>query len=172
MDPEQRQAYNADLDRSLQDEDDGYTGELLSRWCANTRMGKNEDPEESRGVFVVRGRRGAALLYPRLGRGWQAWPGREAWAEDTALRRFPFQPPPPPPPAPPAPVPGRGVVHRVQAVRVVRPRHLPHGGRVRAVARVWALAGQGGRHPGGRAGRRPGGPARVRCRHTHLPAYA
>jgi hypothetical protein len=96
MDPEQRQAYNADLDRSLQDEDDGYTGELLSRWCANTRMGKNEDPEESRGVFVVRGRRGAALLYPRLGRGWQAWPGREAWAEDTALRRFPFQPPPPP----------------------------------------------------------------------------
>jgi ferredoxin len=52
MDPEQRQAYNADLDRSLQDEDDGYTGELLSRWCANTRMGKNEDPEESRGVFV------------------------------------------------------------------------------------------------------------------------
>ena len=57
MDPEQRQAYNADLDRALQDEDDGYTGEPLSKWMANTKMGKNSDPEEARAVFVVRRRR-------------------------------------------------------------------------------------------------------------------
>ena len=53
MDPEQRQLYNADLDRALADEDDGYTGEPLSRWMANTRMGKNSDVEESRAAFVV-----------------------------------------------------------------------------------------------------------------------
>lgn len=32
----------------------GYTGEPLSRWCANTKMGKNSDPNEDRAVFVVR----------------------------------------------------------------------------------------------------------------------
>lgn len=39
----------------LQDEDDGYTGEPLSKWLANTKMGKNTDPKETRAVFVVRG---------------------------------------------------------------------------------------------------------------------
>lgn len=37
-----------------QDEDDGYTGEPLSKWMANTKMGKNTDPKENRAVFVVR----------------------------------------------------------------------------------------------------------------------
>lgn len=37
-----------------QDEDDGYTGEPLSKWMANKRMGKNSNPNESRAVFVVR----------------------------------------------------------------------------------------------------------------------
>lgn len=53
MDPQQRSAYNSDLDRALADEDDGYTGEPLSKWMANTRMGKNTDANESRAVFVV-----------------------------------------------------------------------------------------------------------------------
>ena len=53
MDSEQRQLYNADLDRALADEDDGYTGELLSRWMVGKKMGKNTNPAESRGVFVV-----------------------------------------------------------------------------------------------------------------------
>ncbi|KAL4422817.1 hypothetical protein ABPG75_009014 [Micractinium tetrahymenae] len=52
MDPEQRTAYNAELDAALADEDDGYTGEALSKWCANTKMGKNSDPAEDRAVFV------------------------------------------------------------------------------------------------------------------------
>lgn len=52
MDPQQRSAYNSDLDRALADEDDGYTGEPLSKWMANTRMGKNTDANESRAVFV------------------------------------------------------------------------------------------------------------------------
>ena len=55
-DPAQRSAYNAALDAALEDEGDGYTGELLSRWCANSKMGKNEDPNEQRAVFVVRAR--------------------------------------------------------------------------------------------------------------------
>lgn len=33
----------------------GYTGEPLSRWCANSKMGKNSDPNEDRAVFVVGG---------------------------------------------------------------------------------------------------------------------
>lgn len=41
-----------------QDEDDGYTGEPLSKWMANTKMGKNTDPKENRAVFVVRPRVG------------------------------------------------------------------------------------------------------------------
>ena len=53
MDPEQRQLYNADLDRALADEDDGFTGKPLSHWMAGTKMGKNANPAETRGVFVV-----------------------------------------------------------------------------------------------------------------------
>lgn len=52
MDPESRTAYNAELDAALADEDDGYTGEPLSKWMANTKMGKNTDPKENRAVFV------------------------------------------------------------------------------------------------------------------------
>lgn len=51
-DPEQRSSYNRALDEALEDQSDGYTGEPLSRWMANTKMGKNEDPNETRGVFV------------------------------------------------------------------------------------------------------------------------
>jgi len=50
--PEQRVEYNRALDEALVDEDDGYTGEPLSKWMANTKMGKNSDPDETRAVFV------------------------------------------------------------------------------------------------------------------------
>jgi len=49
-DPEQRRAYNHALDEALAH--DSYTGEPLSKWMANTKMGKNSNTEESRGVFV------------------------------------------------------------------------------------------------------------------------
>lgn len=51
-DPQQRQLYNAELDAALADEDDGYTGEPLSKWMANTKMGKNWKADENRAVFV------------------------------------------------------------------------------------------------------------------------
>lgn len=51
-DPLQRREYNQALDQALIDESDGYTGEALSKWCANGPMGKNADPVESRAVFV------------------------------------------------------------------------------------------------------------------------
>lgn len=51
-DPDLRRDYNQALDEALTDEDDGYTGELLSKWCANTNLGKNTDLNEDRGVFV------------------------------------------------------------------------------------------------------------------------
>lgn len=40
----------------LQDEEDDYTGEPLSKWvpATNPSMAKNEDPAENRAVFVVR----------------------------------------------------------------------------------------------------------------------
>lgn len=53
MDADQRREYNSALDEALEDsEADGYTGDLLSKWMANTKMGKNSDPGETRGVFV------------------------------------------------------------------------------------------------------------------------
>lgn len=51
-DPEQRREYNRALDEALADEQDGYTGQPLSKWVANTKMGKNTDADESRAVFV------------------------------------------------------------------------------------------------------------------------
>lgn len=51
-DPEKRSLYNRELDQALALEDDGFTGEPLSKWMVNTKMGKNEDPEENRAVFV------------------------------------------------------------------------------------------------------------------------
>lgn len=51
-DPVQRRDYNQALDEALIDESDGFTGEVLSKWCANGPMGKNTDPAESRAVFV------------------------------------------------------------------------------------------------------------------------
>mmetsp|Transcript_8001 Transcript_8001/g.14361 ORF Transcript_8001/g.14361 Transcript_8001/m.14361 type:complete len:406 (-) Transcript_8001:474-1691(-) len=51
-DPGERAAYNYKLEQALIDSSDGYSGKPLSRWMANTDMGKNEDPNESRGVFV------------------------------------------------------------------------------------------------------------------------
>lgn len=51
-DAEQRREYNRALDEALADEGDGFTGEPLSKWCANTKMGKNADAAESRAVFV------------------------------------------------------------------------------------------------------------------------
>jgi DnaJ-class molecular chaperone len=51
--PDLRREYNQALDEALSDEDDGYTGELLSKWCANSvHFGKNTDPNENRAVFV------------------------------------------------------------------------------------------------------------------------
>jgi len=51
-DPLQRREYNQALDQALIDESDGYTGEALSKWCANGPMGKNTDAAETRAVFV------------------------------------------------------------------------------------------------------------------------
>lgn len=53
MDEEQRRLYNAALDEALEDEGDGFDpGKTLSKWMANTKMGKNADPAEDRAVFV------------------------------------------------------------------------------------------------------------------------
>jgi ferredoxin len=51
-DPEARRAYNAALDEALEDSSDGFDGAPLSKWCANTRMGRNADPAENRAAFV------------------------------------------------------------------------------------------------------------------------
>lgn len=51
-DPAQRLEYNKALDEALEDQNDGYSGNLLSKWCANLRMGKNTDLNETRAVFV------------------------------------------------------------------------------------------------------------------------
>jgi len=51
-DPKRRAAYNYELEQALMDDSDGFTGEPLSKWCANTNMGRNEDPNETRAVFV------------------------------------------------------------------------------------------------------------------------
>ena len=58
MDPAARGAYNAQLEAALADEEDGYTGQPLSKWmpAVNPAMAKNDDPAESRAVFVVRAR--------------------------------------------------------------------------------------------------------------------
>lgn len=55
MDDDARAAYNAQLEVALQDEEDDYTGEPLSKWIptTNPNMAKNEDPAENRAVFVV-----------------------------------------------------------------------------------------------------------------------
>lgn len=55
MDDDARAAYNAQLEVALQDEEDDYTGEPLSKWmpALNPKMAKNEDPAENRAVFVV-----------------------------------------------------------------------------------------------------------------------
>lgn len=54
-DPDKRAAYDVQLEQAIRDDEDDYSGEALSRWLANSRMGKNKDPDESRAVFVVRG---------------------------------------------------------------------------------------------------------------------
>ncbi|KAG2486924.1 hypothetical protein HYH03_014423 [Edaphochlamys debaryana] len=53
-DPESRQLYNTKLEQALEDEDEAYTGEPLSKWMpsVNPKMAKNEDPAERRAVFV------------------------------------------------------------------------------------------------------------------------
>jgi hypothetical protein len=54
-DEDARANYNAQLEVALQDEEDDYTGEPLSKWIpsSNPSMAKNEDPAENRAVFVV-----------------------------------------------------------------------------------------------------------------------
>eukprot|EP00879_Flechtneria_rotunda_P018618 GHRR01019537.1.p1 GENE.GHRR01019537.1~~GHRR01019537.1.p1 ORF type:complete len:351 (+),score=110.29 GHRR01019537.1:388-1440(+) len=49
-----RQAYNAQLETALADEEDDYTGEPLSKWmpAVNPSMAKSEHPDEDRAVFV------------------------------------------------------------------------------------------------------------------------
>jgi hypothetical protein len=66
MDDDARAAYNAQLEVALQDEEDDYTGEPLSKWIPSTnpKMAKNEDPAENRAVFVVSAVR--VMLYPDL----------------------------------------------------------------------------------------------------------
>jgi len=55
MDADARANYNAQLEAALADEEDGYTGEPLSKWMptCNPKMAKNENPAEDRAVFVV-----------------------------------------------------------------------------------------------------------------------
>ncbi len=50
-----RSQYNAQLEVALQDEEDDFTNEPLSKWMpsVNPAMAKNEDPAENRAVFVV-----------------------------------------------------------------------------------------------------------------------
>uniref|UniRef100_A0A7S0S1M0 J domain-containing protein n=1 Tax=Chlamydomonas leiostraca TaxID=1034604 RepID=A0A7S0S1M0_9CHLO len=52
--PVTRDAYNARLEAALKDDEDDFTGQLLSKWmpATNPAMAKNTDPNESRGVFV------------------------------------------------------------------------------------------------------------------------
>ncbi len=54
-DPDKRAAYDVQLEQALEADEDDYTGEALSRWIANTKMGKNEEADENRAVFVVGG---------------------------------------------------------------------------------------------------------------------
>lgn len=51
-DPVERSAYNSQLDEALSIDEDGFTNLPLSKWCANTKLGKNVDPAEERAVFV------------------------------------------------------------------------------------------------------------------------
>lgn len=51
-DPVLRTEYNAQLDQALTDDEDGYTGQPLSKWCANQKNGKNTDANEERAIFV------------------------------------------------------------------------------------------------------------------------
>ena len=53
-DSHSRGHYNEQLQAALIDEMDDYTGLAISKWLANTKMGKNWDPNEERAVFVVR----------------------------------------------------------------------------------------------------------------------
>lgn len=50
--PMARLKYNAQLEQALQDEEDDYTDQPLSKWLVGHRMGKNLDPAETRAVFV------------------------------------------------------------------------------------------------------------------------
>lgn len=52
-DSHSRGHYNEQLQAALIDEMDDYTGMALSKWLANTKMGKNWDANEERAVFVV-----------------------------------------------------------------------------------------------------------------------
>lgn len=55
MDEGARSQYNAQLEVALQDEEDDFTNQPLSKWMptANPQMAKNADPAENRAVFVV-----------------------------------------------------------------------------------------------------------------------
>ncbi|KAL3143444.1 hypothetical protein ABBQ38_002261 [Trebouxia sp. C0009 RCD-2024] len=50
--PVSRLRYNAQLEQALQDHEDDYSGQPLSKWLVGHKMGKNVDPDESRAVFV------------------------------------------------------------------------------------------------------------------------
>eukprot|EP01024_Parvocaulis_polyphysoides_P048340 TRINITY_DN4601_c0_g1_i1.p1 TRINITY_DN4601_c0_g1~~TRINITY_DN4601_c0_g1_i1.p1 ORF type:complete len:420 (-),score=54.59 TRINITY_DN4601_c0_g1_i1:344-1477(-) len=53
-DPQSREIYNQELQLAIEDDDDGFTGEALSKWVPsqNSKIAKNEDPNERRAVFV------------------------------------------------------------------------------------------------------------------------
>lgn len=52
--PAARQAYDAQLEVALRDEEDGYTGKMMSKWMPERapHRARNEDPAETRAVFV------------------------------------------------------------------------------------------------------------------------
>lgn len=50
--PMARLKYNAQLEQAIQDVEDDYTGQPLSKWLVGHKMGKAVDPAETRAVFV------------------------------------------------------------------------------------------------------------------------
>ncbi|GAB4820064.1 hypothetical protein N2152v2_007110 [Parachlorella kessleri] len=52
MDEDMRAAYDQQLDVALQDQEDGFTGEMLSKWMVGHKMGKAANMDETRGIFV------------------------------------------------------------------------------------------------------------------------
>lgn len=52
--PDARASYDVRLQQALKDQEDDYTGQVLSKWMptAKPKMAKNQDPGETRALFV------------------------------------------------------------------------------------------------------------------------